>query len=496
MATNQTFVDFVTPVPADWLNYVNTTVNESISVKQTGAFGDGVHNDTTAFLAAIATGKNVYVPQGTYNINQTLILNNQHLFGDGQNTSFIRWIGTNVTDTIIYLGALGTVSKVYISFNNADGSSIVTGTETSGQRVCIDVGAGQYPVQRGGGVHQVKFGECGTALFNSSNSNQSCFSAHFFDIECQNFSYAGIEFLSPVRTGNVYSNIYFNAPKWPNITYALCLAGEESESSVDQINIESMTCIQGAFFSGCRALRVGTMHFEECILSTDSSGYIQWRNSAGQIDSLTFYYCNFTTPNLYLIKLGDSTYTGANFNPNTCDYLRIGVLHCKGLNNGNGDNTGIGSYPGFYFIARPAGAAGTMWCQIDAYVWNTFLTDQATYEAFPADPQGNIAQIRTAAGPLTWGSTIPTSGFSPAYWRDTSGIVHQFGTFSVGGNATVTVSYPIPFSNQAFWVNAMPIDTSTSSTYSIRTNPVNASTFQITNTSSTTITGRWASEGI
>jgi hypothetical protein len=50
------------------------TINESISVKDYGAVGDGATNDIAAFVAAADTGKHVCVPSGTYTItiaNQT-----------------------------------------------------------------------------------------------------------------------------------------------------------------------------------------------------------------------------------------------------------------------------------------------------------------------------------------------------------------------------------------------------------------------------------------
>ena len=46
------------------------------SVKDFGAVGDGIADDTAAFQAAVNSGKAAYVPRGTYNISQTINMNN------------------------------------------------------------------------------------------------------------------------------------------------------------------------------------------------------------------------------------------------------------------------------------------------------------------------------------------------------------------------------------------------------------------------------------
>ena len=48
-----------------------------------GAVGDGVADDTAAFALAIATGKAVFVPKGTYKTNITLTSGNKTIFGEG-----------------------------------------------------------------------------------------------------------------------------------------------------------------------------------------------------------------------------------------------------------------------------------------------------------------------------------------------------------------------------------------------------------------------------
>jgi parallel beta-helix repeat protein len=63
---------------------VESKLQDVVSVKDFGAVGDGVADDTAAIQAAIDSGKTAYVPKGTYKISATLNLNNGYkaLIGD------------------------------------------------------------------------------------------------------------------------------------------------------------------------------------------------------------------------------------------------------------------------------------------------------------------------------------------------------------------------------------------------------------------------------
>lgn len=67
---------------------VQTTVQDklrqTVSVKDFGAVGDGVADDTSAIQAALTASQSVHIPSGTYKISSTLNLQGQSfLFGDG-----------------------------------------------------------------------------------------------------------------------------------------------------------------------------------------------------------------------------------------------------------------------------------------------------------------------------------------------------------------------------------------------------------------------------
>lgn len=68
-----------------------TKLDDFVSVKDFGATGDGVTDDTTAINNALAASYHVYFPQGTYKISSTLTvsLNSAKLIGAGINLSVI-----------------------------------------------------------------------------------------------------------------------------------------------------------------------------------------------------------------------------------------------------------------------------------------------------------------------------------------------------------------------------------------------------------------------
>jgi len=70
-------------------------LKDYVSVTDFGALGDNATDDTTAFNNAIATGKQVYVPAGTYLINAT-INNATIIYGDGSTASIVKPYNTAI----------------------------------------------------------------------------------------------------------------------------------------------------------------------------------------------------------------------------------------------------------------------------------------------------------------------------------------------------------------------------------------------------------------
>lgn len=128
-----------------------------VNVMDFGAVGDGVVNDSAAIQAAIATGKSLYFPAGTYLCNLTIPNTGQfHWYGDGSKLSILKayttaspvvtnlfqdpdWCYSSITD----IGILGQANyeDPYLGIGFAFGSGLVypagysAGMETIGRVV-------------------------------------------------------------------------------------------------------------------------------------------------------------------------------------------------------------------------------------------------------------------------------------------------------------------------------------------------------------------------
>ena len=88
-------------------------MRQTVSVKDFGAVGNGIADDSTAFNNAIAASNSVYVPAGTYILTTVQLLANTHLYGDGK-ASILKQKETSAVDWTRMLYARSASISTYV----------------------------------------------------------------------------------------------------------------------------------------------------------------------------------------------------------------------------------------------------------------------------------------------------------------------------------------------------------------------------------------------
>ena len=374
---------------------------DTVNVKDFGAVGDGVADDTAAFTSALASENVVHVPIGVYRITSSLSFQNSDLVGEGWG-SVIEGDIVAAANPLIKAGRSVFINNVSVRYK----TSRVTGSETQGQRVLIATygGPNDYALQRGSEIRNVFFGACGTAIY--SPTNYAAFSVTLDTLEIDGYTFRGIDFNAPNRTGNVYRNIYIKSSlASPNAGFYL--DGEESECVIDQLNVEhTQFSLAPVVLRDVRGLAASTIHIEGCDLTATDKSYVLFENSSGSIETLSVYYTRMSYNNTSVVRFGSINYddVGTQYDPDVLRYLRIGVLHVKGI--AQPDATLYPLYPstrrgfsgstitGFYLFERPATfTSRDFYVNVESYVWNCPTADNATYSAYPVGTNSNIAFI-------------------------------------------------------------------------------------------------------
>jgi len=94
---------------------INEKLAEVVSVKDFGAVGDGTTDDSVAFANAVATGKSIFVPKGTYKCGFSLATG-QRIYGEGaRGETTLTPTGNNATVIII---SATSVAKQHCTIEN------------------------------------------------------------------------------------------------------------------------------------------------------------------------------------------------------------------------------------------------------------------------------------------------------------------------------------------------------------------------------------------
>lgn len=227
-----------TTITHEWLNGVNDYVNESnpsdhsaanvtydppftgavatnvedklaqtVSVKDFGAVGDGVTDDTAAIQDALTSGAiNIYVPTGTYLVSGILTVPvDGVMYGESVNGTIITTSGAGTSFNIVKLSNGATLQNLTVNGNGLSNSSAVL-IDTVSRAKCINVRACYA------GFH-------GIALTNASY-------CQVVNCETDNNSHRGV-IIDPHSYGNIVTTLYSHDNE-----LAALLVGHDSHDNV------------------------------------------------------------------------------------------------------------------------------------------------------------------------------------------------------------------------------------------------------------------------
>ena len=246
---------------------VQTKLRESVSVKDFGATGDGVTDDTAAIQAALLAGKIITFPAGTYLINDALSLNTHTLIGENN----IRTIIKQTTDNKPILqvtGIGGSVRGFHLTYTNNQ-----TYTNSSSKAIEFVAGSTIFQSFRDIFIDNAAFG----IYMGGGSDLKTMFSCAFDNIR-MSVSHTGIH-INPVNsgaTGSSWNNIYINFRydgSNQNGFYGV-YANFMDEAVFNQLNIESGTIPVAMLIDNCDGIVVNSLHLEQLTIDDSPDGSI------------------------------------------------------------------------------------------------------------------------------------------------------------------------------------------------------------------------------
>ena len=310
-------------------------VNDTVNVKQFGAYGNGVANDQPAIQAAInwfaagsyfgGTGGTVYMPVGVYQINSGITINN----------AFTRLVGAG--------GGTGHDGSAY---NFVPATKIVWNGTSGGTMISVATVNNQTPMQDGIEVsHMGLFGNssAGIGLFIKSIRNSV-----FTDIIVHDTTSAAYFFTCFPTASPVYFGSDATTPPVNGYSYTINTAGTVNWTGIGSANSTPGTVFiyNGNAITGTGGIATNTaiesMDTQKCIFtnlmfyqlfeSTNASGFVLDSDYAiaSDVSLCEFRFCGGSIVNgvALLIKGGDSNHFYSFYvnNAGGTSYPRLSIL--------------------------------------------------------------------------------------------------------------------------------------------------------------------------
>ena len=264
---------------------VDAKLKDTVSVKDFGAVGDGVTNDTAAINAALATKKSVYFPSGTYMTTGGHVISyvdettDQTIFGDAAFSTIIKkisgtlavfdfrqFVHTSIKDLTIDGNGLAGVGVMWRSHNSIIDHIIIKNVAdyaiwVSGSNLCNYYNISTFVCSGG-----IKFDSANDPI---SVPSYACLYSNFhgisLDINAVNFSalslasgmvqlvlFSGVHIEPTFVTANTVSYVNITGVNTSNITFE---------------NVRAELSLLGTSFFNITGIGVHSIKFDKCRIS-------------------------------------------------------------------------------------------------------------------------------------------------------------------------------------------------------------------------------------
>lgn len=289
-----------------------------VNIEDFGATRDDNTDDYAAIEAALATGKNIYIPQGRFTVSKPIVIEDKIVRGSGSGVAILSGRSENVNDPIMIAKGVSTVTDIYFRYPD----DFITSEEKQGERVALQIGDASRGLEEGSVLRNLFFDMVATAIYCPKDS--SCNGVLFETMEVETYCFRGVDMQCENRVGNTYSNFYINDQAYFNLVNAgFVLEGSEYGPVINQLNVEHGALKNGIIWRNVKGVNVGAIHFEGIAISQDNMGMLYCENTSGYIANLTSILCFIRNYNTSLVRFGDS---------NTRDELIIGNINLRGVN--------------------------------------------------------------------------------------------------------------------------------------------------------------------
>jgi hypothetical protein len=253
------------------LRSVQSKLRESVSVKDFGAVGDGVTDDTAAIQAAITSlgnnGGSIYIPASNYKISSAININNQNgvkIFGDGYKSTIV--LDSTTSNGIVVSGtSTGTILDSFwlVGSASATAGNMISVTTTANPSLFLD---------------KVLINNGWNGLSTATNNS---------DVFIQNFLFSNQVNIGIISGGGIWANV-------GNVNNAGSI-GFQIVSGLGPFmsNVDFFACATGVAINPAAAIQIGQARFVNVACENGTLGWLIG-GGGGTVLSVMMENCNAT----------------------------------------------------------------------------------------------------------------------------------------------------------------------------------------------------------